>query len=236
MLLVLTATPLESTLLRHRLQSRQDLPCGNATLHQGQLHGQQVLIGHSGIGAMLTAMQLTRILLTYRPTAVILCGCGGSYPGSDLHNGDLALATREIYGDCGVATDQGFLPFAELNIPQQATAAPVFHQSYPLDPLLLQRAEEILPRATVGPFVTVSCCSGTPETSAELARRTGGICENMEGAAAAQVCAEFALPLLEVRGISNPTGTRDPRQWDIRLGAEVAQQAVLTLLQPGIVS
>ncbi|MCW8893304.1 MAG: futalosine hydrolase, partial [Deltaproteobacteria bacterium] len=59
----------------------------------------------------------------------------------------------------------------------------------------------------------------------------GGICENMEGAAAAQVCSAFDLPLLELRGISNPTGTRDPEQWDIIKGAEAAQLGILELLQ-----
>jgi futalosine hydrolase len=52
----------------------------------------------------------------------------------------------------------------------------------------------------------------------------------MEGAAVAQVCAEFDLPLLELRGISNPTGTRDPQQWNIVRGAEAAQTGILKLL------
>jgi futalosine hydrolase len=58
----------------------------------------------------------------------------------------------------------------------------------------------------------------------------------MEGAAAAQVCAEFSCPLLEVRGISNPTGTRANERWDIPLGMRVAQEAVLTLLQRGLLT
>jgi futalosine hydrolase len=53
----------------------------------------------------------------------------------------------------------------------------------------------------------------------------------MEGAAAAQVCAEFSLPLLELRGISNPTGSRDPQLWDIKAGAEAAQRGLLQLLE-----
>ena len=53
----------------------------------------------------------------------------------------------------------------------------------------------------------------------------------MEGAATAQVCAEYNLPLLEIRGISNPTGSRVPADWDLKLGAEAAQRAVMRLLE-----
>jgi futalosine hydrolase len=59
-----------------------------------------------------------------------------------------------------------------------------------------------------------------------MARRTGGICENMEGAAVAQVCALHGVPFLEVRGISNHTGDRDLSRWDVRKGAEIAQWAI----------
>ena len=52
----------------------------------------------------------------------------------------------------------------------------------------------------------------------------------MEGAAVAQACAEFDIPLLELRGISNPTGTRDPQRWDIARGTEAAQAGILKLL------
>jgi futalosine hydrolase len=177
------------------------------------------------------AIQLTRILSAHTPLAVLLCGCGGSYPDSGLQIGDLTLAQVEIFGDLGVATDNNFIPLSQLNIPQNEQLAPVMAQSFCLDSDLLCWAQEILPNVVCGSFVTVNCCSGTFDLSTELHHRTGGICENMEGAAAAQVCAEFKIPLLELRGISNPTGTRDPKLWDINRGSEVAQLGILELLE-----
>jgi futalosine hydrolase len=53
----------------------------------------------------------------------------------------------------------------------------------------------------------------------------------MEGAAAAQVCEHLGVPLLELRGMSNPTGSRDPQQWDVVAGATAAQRAILKLLK-----
>jgi len=236
MALIIAATPAETALLRQQLSSSTTLLCGGRELLRGSLCGVPVVVGHGGIGAMLMAMQLTRILTELRPEAIILCGCGGSYPDSGLDIGDLALADSETYGDCGVTTASGFIPMEQLNIPQQAPLAPLFQQSYHLDTPLLERAAQLLPQARCGPFVTVNNCSGTPELSRHLQQQTRGICENMEGAAAAQVCAEFSCPFVEVRGISNPTGTRADEMWDIPLGMRVAQEAVLTLLQRGLLT
>ncbi|NOY13481.1 MAG: hypothetical protein GXP51_07310, partial [Deltaproteobacteria bacterium] len=133
--------------------------------------------------------------------------------------------------DLGIATDTGFVPLADLDILQQPELIPVSQQRYPLQSSLTDLARELLPEARFGPFASVNCCSGTPPLSCDYEQRSDAICENMEGAAAAQVCAEYRLPLLELRGISNPTGSRDPQQWEIKRGAEAAQRGLLKILQ-----
>ena len=230
MLLIIAAVPLETKLLRCRLQSPQTVPVGPRQAFSGKINNQPLLIAHSGVGQAAMALQLTRLAENHPLRSVLLCGCGGCYPGSGLKIGDLALADEEIYGDLGVATADRFIPLDQLDIPQDPSLMPPLQQRYPLQSQLGDWARSILPEAVCGPFVTVNCGSGRQLLSEELEQRTGGICENMEGAAAAQVCAEYQLPLLELRGISNPTGTHDPQQWDIAKGAETAQLAVLELL------
>jgi len=231
MILILAAAPLETTLLRDKISSLQIHNCGSIQVLSGTLQGQDILLGHGGIGQVNMTLQLTRLLSEHNPIAVLLCGCGGSFPDSGLKIGNLALAKEEIFGDLGVATADKFIPLEQLNLPQNLQLAPAVKQTFPLDSDLLSWAQEVLPDAACGSFVTVNCCSGHGELSDELQQRTGGICENMEGAAAAQVCAEFDIPLLELRGISNPTGTRDPQQWDIVCGSEAAQLGILELLE-----
>ena len=231
MILILAAAPLETALLRKKITDLQIFYCGSVQVFSGKLQGQDILLSHGGIGQVSMAIQLTQLLSEHQPMAIFLCGCGGSYPKSGLKTGDLALATEEIFGDLGVATTAKFIPLNQLDLPQNPQLAPVVQQSFPLNADLLSWAQEIFPDAVCGPFVTVNCCSGTTELSTELQQRTGGICENMEGAATAQVCAEFNIPLLELRGISNPTGTRDPQQWDIARGTEAAQLGILELLE-----
>ncbi|MCD6188248.1 MAG: futalosine hydrolase [Desulfuromusa sp.] len=231
MLLILAAAPLETELLRKKIESTQILHCGSISIFTGKLQGQDVFLSHGGIGQVNMAIQLTRLLSEHKPLAVLLCGCGGSYPDSGLQIGSLALAKEEIFGDLGVATTDKFISLNQLDLPQNPQLAPIIQQSFPLNADLLSWAQKVLPDAVCGSFVSVNCCSGNTELSIELQQRCGGICENMEGAAAAQVCAEFDVPLLELRGISNPTGTRDPQQWDIIRGAEAAQLGILELLK-----
>ncbi len=231
MILLMAAVPLETALIRSRLAAGKQSGHIPYQMARGTLGPQDVLLAHSGLGQINMAMQLSRILTAIRPDAVFVFGCGGAYPASALEIGDVALATDEILGDTGIVQTDGFTPLEELDIPAADDLTPPFWQRTTLNEDLLDHACAILEGIPRGPFVTVSGCSGHRELSEQLAARTGGICENMEGAAAARVCREFQVPMLELRGISNPTGTRDPEQWDIGKGVQAAQRSLLRLLE-----
>ena len=64
----------------------------------------------------------------------------------------------------------------------------------------------------------------------ELEKRFKAICENIEGAAIAQVCAIYKIPMLEIRGISNIVGERDKRKWNLGLASENSQKLLMKLL------
>jgi futalosine hydrolase len=135
-------------------------------------------------------------------------------------------------------TRQGFLDMESLGLPTIEKAGRRHFNRFPTSPLLRKSAEAILAQTAeaggktcrTGPFVTVSTCSGLAEAGRTLARRTGGICENMEGAAVAQVCTLHDVPFLELRGVSNLVEDRDLSRWDLAAGAQAAQRALLALL------
>ncbi len=85
-------------------------------------------------------------------------------------------------------------------------------------------------RVKSGNFITVSSTTGTHKRAVELKKRFNAICENMEGAAIAQVCAIYKIPMLEIRGISNIAGIRDKRKWNLKLASENCQKAVLGII------
>jgi futalosine hydrolase len=114
-----------------------------------------------------------------------------------------------------------------------------FFNSWPVDqklldwarPLLLNHAEKTESNLSSGPFVTVSTCTGSAVKATEIENRTGGICENMEGAAVALACQQLSVPLLEIRGISNLVEDRDSSRWDLPGGMISAQNAIMALLR-----
>jgi futalosine hydrolase len=84
----------------------------------------------------------------------------------------------------------------------------------------------IFPVEARGTFVTVSTCTGTNAAAYAIEARTGGIVENMEGAAVAHVAHLYGVPVGEVRGISNIVTDRDTGAWRLTNAARAAQEAL----------
>ena len=237
MIALLAAVSQETQLIRQSLRDFQQQSVNGITLMTGKLAGHKIYLSHSGIGKAAAAATAITMLSNNRPDALWLFGCGGAYPGSGLAVGDLALASAEIFGDEGVATAKGFRDLAGMKLPMRETAGQFFN-SWPIDqklhdwarPLLAEHAEKTNSSLCSGPFVTVSTCTGTTAKATEIVHRTGGICENMEGAAVALACQQLSVPLLEVRGISNLVEDRDTSRWDLPAGMAAAQNAIMALL------
>jgi futalosine hydrolase len=210
-LLVCTATDLEGASLRGWLSGGR--------LARGTIAGREVALLRTGVGPVSAAHALTLVLATERVEAVLGCGIGGAYPGSKLELLDIACAASETYGDLGALAPQGFLDMERLGFPTVDREPPLYNR-LPVPILPLDRRL---------PFVTVSCCSGTPEAARDMERRTGGALESMEGAALAQVALLHDVPFGEIRAVSNLAGEREG--WRAREAAERAQGALLQWLE-----
>jgi futalosine hydrolase len=66
-----------------------------------------------------------------------------------------------------------------------------------------------------GGFITVNSVSGYAARGQYLQSTWHGLCENMEGAAVAQVCSAFSLDFFELRTISNMVEDRDVSAWKL---------------------
>jgi len=198
-------------------------------------HTGEVILAVTGIGKVNAACAATLLVERLAPRLLINTGCGGAVAGSGLEVGDLAVASAECFPEEGVQTPQGWRGLELIGIPVAVRGGRRIFNEVPLDAGLAQQALDLARqqgfRAALGPFHTVSTCSGSFERGAELAGRYPGICENMEGAALAQVAFLYDIPVLEVRGISNLVEDRDLSRWNLKLAVTEVQRFLINLFQ-----
>ena len=226
MILAVAATEFEMNPLARFLAMVRNLSC-----QDGRALPCCTLI--AGVGPVETTLRLTRYLERRDPRIdkVLNFGVAGAYvcETSPSGNGallDLCLAEQENLGDFGIC----FADHYEA-LDEKLGGSTVF----PLDQPMLRQARIVLDchgmAYRCGNFVTVSAVSATRKRGAMLAARYQGLCENMEGAAVARVCAEFSLPLLEVRVVSNLVEDRDLSRWRMADACARAAEAAALLVR-----
>lgn len=211
------------------------------TFYRGKIVDKEVVYTISSIGKTNAAHAATLLIQNYSPRLVINFGIGGAYPSSGLKIGDIAIAEKEIYGDECVWLEDGLHTAEVMGIPFLAKGRRRYFNEFPLDKRLIKKAVKasnpIICHLTLdtkiksGSFVTVSTCTGTLKRARELEKRFNAICENMEGAAVAHICAMYRVPMVEIRGISNIVEERDIERWRLELAARNCQQVVMGLLK-----
>jgi len=215
-------------------------------VYQGKIGKTNIIHIISGIGKANAAHAATLLIEKFSPFAVINFGIGGAYPSANLRTGDIAIADKEIYGDEGLWLKDGFHKTEAMGIPLLKKGRKKYFNEFTLDKSLVKKAMKVIPRdlplvkggrgacrIKSDAFVTVSTVTGTDKKARELEKRFNAICENMEGAAVAHVCAMYGIPMLEIRGISNIVEDRDRSKWDIKRAAENCQRTVLAFLREG---
>ena len=222
MLAILSSMPFESDLVLSCMEGVRRKTLAGKTVCRGNLSGHEVLLMNTGIGKVNAAHSATCILEAYRVRKIMNIGVGGAYPEAGLEVGDVALAVKEILGDEGVIGPQGWGSYREIGIPLVQAGRKKYFNEFPMS---VPGRKDM--KMKTGSFVTVSAATGTRARARELEERFGAVCENMEGAAIAQVCAIYKVPMIEIRGISNIAGVRDKSKWDLKLASQNCQKAVL---------
>lgn len=227
---LISAVAFEAEALLESLRSSKSPGLGLTT---GTLGGRRVVHIASGMGIANAARAATVLIERFAPGLIVLFGTGGAYPSAGLAKGDMAVAEREVYADSGVLMQDGLHGIEETGTALVTRGRRRFFNEFPLGRGLARRAlraaSGVAP-ARAGVFLTVAQATGTLGRARELERRYGALCENMEGAAVAQVCALYGVALVEMRGISNLVEDRDTGKWDRPLAALNCQRAVMSLV------
>ena len=157
-----------------------------------------------GVGPAAAAAGTAAALAAGHYDLVLCAGIGGGF--APLEPGDIAIASAIVFADLGVETPEGFAPISTTGFGAEG---------YDVPPAL---AVELADRCGghLGTVLTVATVTGTAATARDLLRRyPDAVAEAMEGAGAAAAAARFAIPVMELRAVSNTVGPRDRGAWQV---------------------
>ena len=205
MILLLAATKREI----QNLPAEWNLAPTERVLGRGTWARADAVLAETGIGITNAAAVTALMLERHGPDLVLQFGIGGTFDAELCPVGSVAWATEEAYADLGVETPGELHAIERLGFP----LGPGFFDVVPVaDGQARHFAHQY--GGVCGRFLTVGTVTGTDATAARLMARWTPLCENMEGAAAAHVCALAGVPFVEVRGVSNIVEDRGRNPWE----------------------
>jgi futalosine hydrolase len=227
---IMAPTICEAELIIGKISDREESVIQGKPFFKGYLNSTAVVLTVCGVGKANAAHASSLLIERFRPGLIYVLGVAGAYPLSGLNIGDIAVAEKEVYGDEGLLTDDGFLTMDAINLPVAAAGCTDYYNEFPM---LLP--DKLRNHGHRGIFVTVSSCSGTGRRGDSISSRFNAICENMEGAAVAHIGLLNNVAVAEIRGISNIIEDRSGKPLDksaILRAALNAQRFFLETLLP----
>jgi adenosylhomocysteine nucleosidase len=190
--------------------------------HHFTIGGKPVIAVRSGMGLINAAAATERLIAEYDPRLVLNYGCSGAHR-REIMPGDLVIGQRvvhhsavqilkdgsERYAGFGyevagermdaaeLATDAGLVAAAE------SVAERFAGERWPAELFWPSDAARRAPEIHRGVVASADIWTQAIDRLDELHARHSSLCEDMEAAAIAQVCALHAIPFLTIKDISN---------------------------------
>jgi len=188
--------------------------------------GFEVIVGGVGVAAA-AASTATAIAtagmkgITY--SRIVCAGIAGGF-AEVAEVGTIVIASEIIAADLGSETAEGFLSVDELGFGTSRYSADLVYAERLA--AKIGSAGTSVPKAVLGPVLTVTTATGTAQTADALRLRVpGAAAEGMEGYGIAVAAAQQQIPVLEIRAISNEVGPRNRDAWRIGDALKALQAA-----------
>jgi adenosylhomocysteine nucleosidase len=226
---VLCAMESEAVHLRRRLEQAEERPLTRWRRTRGRVGAAVVDLMVGGIGLVNAAAATTALLTLDRPAALINYGCSGAHR-EDIEPGDVVVGDQVVHFSAQIVLADGRRQY--MGFDYYTDSARVQEETIRADPELLELALRVAaradlpswpgvnhpPRVHTGPVASADVWTQHGESIRTLHDLHGSLCEEMEAAAIAQVCAIFGVPFLAVKDISNnellkETATREGLRW-----------------------
>ncbi|MFD2179928.1 5'-methylthioadenosine/S-adenosylhomocysteine nucleosidase [Veronia pacifica] len=206
---IIGAMEQEVALLKDKLENCQLQEVAGCKFYTGQLYGKDIVLLQSGIGKVAAAVGTSVMLERFSPSLVINTGSAGGFDPS-LNLGDVVVSSAVTYHDADVTA----FGYTMGQLPGQ----PVTFDS---DGELMDIAEKAIAAMSPAPHaIRGLICTG--DAFIHSADRKTYIREHfpeviaveMEAAAIAQTCHQFAVPFVVVRAISDVADKASPMSFE----------------------
>lgn len=203
---IIGAMQVEVSALQEQLKERKDTRIGAFLFSQGVLHGVDVVVCLSGIGKISAAIGTTLLIERYSPNCIINTGTAGGLTTAKVR--DIILATEVRHHDVDV-TAFGY------KIGQQAQQPETFLPNRTLVGLARIVCEKHGEKLLEGLVVSGDAFISNPKRVEWIELNfPNALAVEMEAAAIAQVCHQFAIPFLVLRAISDKAGEGDATSYE----------------------
>nr|WP_281350659.1 5'-methylthioadenosine/S-adenosylhomocysteine nucleosidase [Metabacillus lacus] len=213
----------EVTILREKLENRNQEVIAHSEFTTGQYKGIEVILLKSGIGKVNAAISTTLLLDRYKPDYVINTGSAGGFHQS-LNVGDVVISTNVVHHDVDVTA----FGYAYGQVPGLPAA---YKPAEELVKIAASQAEEISGIQVVkGLIATGDSFMSDPERVDFVRTKFQDLyAVEMEAAAIAQVCHQFDVPFVVIRSLSDIAGKESGISFEQFLDTAAKHSADLVL-------
>ncbi|MCA9839755.1 MAG: 5'-methylthioadenosine/adenosylhomocysteine nucleosidase [Trueperaceae bacterium] len=209
--------------LLERLEQAETLLRGPFRLHKGQLVKQSVMVAQCGI-SKVNAAALTQIMITEGVTKIIFTGVAGGLD-ERLKVGDIVISSDCMQFDVDVTA----LGYKLGEVPGEPLS---WQADADLKALALEAAKVLPVQVIEGRIISGDQFIADPVRAKYLRETFRAACNEMEGAAVAQICAKWQRPFVIIRSISDTadhSAELDFRAFTV-VAANRAKELVLAML------
>ena len=207
------AMPEEMDQVIAAIEDKEIIESGSRVYYKGNLYGQEVVTVFSRWGKVAAAATAVNLILEFKVDKIIFTGIAGAI-SPELNIGDIVIGERLFQHDMDARplmrrfeiplTGKTSYETPEQNISTMSLAVHNFLKNNKEFRKELQQNNIVAPKLIIGDIASGDLFIGNIQMKQAISRNLPSVvCAEMEGAAVAQVCDDYGVPLIVVRVISD---------------------------------
>lgn len=216
----------EIAYLLGNMDNRTEITVAGCRFIQGELLGKEIVLLKSGIGKVNAAMGTTIMMERFHPDFIINTGSAGGF-SDNLQVGDLVISNEVVHHDVDVTA-------FDYSYGQVPGLPATFQADERLVHLTADTVKELGINFEIGLIATGdSFMEDEGKVNAARSNFPEMIAAEMEAAAIAQVCAQYEVPFVVIRALSDIAGKDSSVSFDafLKTAAKNASELIMRVVK-----